>query len=133
MSPRTRSVTTPSVTGFTAVLDVNTSGYRNAWSEIANANMPAAASPARLIGSTTWKTACQRVAPSTSAASSISNGTFLKNPVSSHTVNGIEIVGSTTTSDQIEFWSPIECTTRVSGINSSVGGIRYVAKITMPS
>src|SRR5215831_12398355 len=100
-SPRTRSVTTPKVTGFTVVLDVNTSGYRNACREIANANIPDAARPARLIGSTTRKTAWLRVAPSTRAASSISNGTFLKKPIKSHTENGIEMVGSTSTSDHI--------------------------------
>src|ERR671938_1844801 len=117
-----RSVTTPRVTGLTAVLEVNTSGYRNAWSEMAKANMPAAASPARLIGSTTRNTAAARLQPSTSAASSISNGTFLKKPISSQTQNGIEIVGSTTTSDQIVFCSPSVWTTLVSGMNSSVGG-----------
>src|ERR1051326_3430347 len=119
-----RSVTTPNVTGLAAVDDVNTSGYRDACSEIANANIPAAAKPAREMGSTTRSTACQRVAPSTSAASSISNGTFLKKPINSHTENGIEMVGSTSTSDQMVFCKPNTCTTRVSGMKISVGGTR---------
>ncbi len=53
--------------------------------------------------------------------------------MSSHTENGIEMVGRMSTSDQIEFCKPRVCTTLVSGIKISVGGTRYVAKMAMPS
>src|SRR5262252_3340258 len=83
-------------------------------------------------GSTVFTNAPNTVQPSTTAASSISRGTDLKNPISSQVQNGIVKVGYTTTSDHSESCSPNAVTTRDSGRNSSVGGTRYARKIPMP-
>ena len=58
------------------------------------------------------------------AASSISNGTVLKKPMSSHVQNGIVRVGYTTTSDHQESCRSSKLTTRASGMNRMMPGTR---------
>src|SRR6185436_4117039 len=85
------------------------------------------------IGITSFRKAPKRVRPSTIAASSSSLGIDLKNPISNQIENGIVKLGYTTTSDQMLSCSPRIATMRDSGMNSRVGGTRYVRKMMMPS
>ena len=89
-----------------------------------NEKITAVTSPGQLTGRTTRSSAPSWPQPSTCAASSISNGTVLKNPISSQVQNGIVKVGYTTTSDHQESWSPSSLTTRASGRKRMIGGTR---------
>src|SRR4051812_50193070 len=74
-----------------------------------------------------------RLQPSTIAASSISTGCALKNPISSQEQNGMVKVGYTSTSDHIEFCNPSSAMIRDSGRKRSVGGNREGGKKRMAS
>src|SRR6516165_4517933 len=76
-------------------------------------------------GSTVFTNAPSTVQPSTIAASSISRGTDLKNPINSQVQNGIVKVGYTTTSDQSESCSP-KSDTRRDSCRNSVSSKRYL-------
>src|SRR5438093_13489097 len=84
--------------------------------------------PGQLTGSTTRRSAPNWPHPSIIAASSISNGTVLKNPMRSQVQNGIVKVGYTTTSDHQVSWRPSSLTTRESGMNRMSAGKRDVIK-----
>src|ERR671937_123905 len=90
-------------------------------------------SPGRLSGTTTCTIAWTSPQPSTQAASSISGGSALKKPTSSHVQNGIVNAGYTTTSAHQESNNPSVPTIRASGRNNTIGGTRYVTKIAVPS
>src|SRR5438445_13842050 len=87
--------------------------------------------PGQLTGSTTRRSAPNWPHPSIIAASSISNGTVLKNPMRSQVQNGIVKVGYTTTSDHQGSWRPSSLTTRESGMNRMIDGTRYVMKMAI--
>ena len=88
--------------------------------------------PGQLTGSTTRSSAPNCPQPSTMAASSISNGTVLKKPISSQVQKGMVKVGYTTTSAHHESCRSSVLTTRASGMNRMMAGTRYVMKIPMP-
>src|ERR1051326_9295004 len=88
--------------------------------------------PGTESGSTVFMKAPMTVQPSTIAASSISRGTDLKNPMNSQVQNGMVKVGYTSTSDHSESCSPTDATTRDNGRNKRVGGTREVRKNPMP-
>src|SRR5215469_5440482 len=102
MSPRIKSVATPSVTGFSSEEEMNVSAYTNSCMVSVNAKMTTVRIAGSESGSTVFTKAPIMVQPSTIAASSISRGTDLKNPISSQVQNGIVKVGYTTTSDHSE-------------------------------
>src|SRR2546426_12312135 len=77
--------------------------------------------PGQLTGSTTRRSAPNWPHPSIIAASSISNGTVLKNPMRSQVQNGIVKVGYTTTSDHQVSWRPSSLTTRERSEERRVG------------
>ncbi len=123
-SPRTRSVTTPSVTIFWSESDTNVSAYTYSCMTSVKAKIATVSMPGMLTGSTIRNIAPSRLQPSTRAASVISRGTFLKKPMSSQVQNGIVKVGYTTTSAHFVFTSPSPTTSCDSGRKSSVGGTR---------
>jgi hypothetical protein len=89
-----------------------------------NEKIVAVMSPGQLTGRTTRSSAPSWLQPSTMAASSISNGTVLKNPMSSQVQKGMVKVGYTTTSDhQLSCRSSV-LTTRASGMNRMMAGTR---------
>src|SRR5213083_2587702 len=92
-SPRINSVATPSGTGFWSEIEMNASEYRKSCMDSVNEKMIDVMSPGQLTGSTTRSSAPSWLQPSIIAASSISNGTVLKNPIRSHVQNGIVNVG----------------------------------------
>ncbi|MCY1303340.1 hypothetical protein D9M68_896160 [compost metagenome] len=75
-------------------------------------------------GTTTFRKAPKRLSPSIMAASSISRGTALKNPIISQLQNGTVKLGYTSTSDHSESCSPSAPIMRENGMNKIVGGIR---------
>src|SRR5437588_8102763 len=83
-----RSVATPSGTGFWSETDTKTSEYRKSCMVRVNAKITAVRIPGQLTGMTVRSRALSRPHPSTWAASSISGGTVLKNPLSSHVQYG---------------------------------------------
>src|SRR6516162_6116171 len=102
MSPRMRSVATPKVTGFSSEEEMKVSAYTNSCMVSVNAKMITVRIPGSDRGSTVFTNAPMTVQPSTIAASSISRGIDLKNPISSQVQNGMVNVGYTTTSDHTE-------------------------------
>src|SRR5580704_8057410 len=124
MSPRIRSVATPSVTGFSSDDEMNVRAYTNSCMVSVKAKMTTVRIAGTESGSTVFTNAPMMVQPSTIAASSISRGTDLKNPMNSQVQNGIVKVGYTRTRDHSESCSPSTETTRDSGRNSRVGGTR---------
>src|SRR6516164_3867775 len=124
MSPRMRSVATPSVTGFSSEDEMKVNAYTNSCMVSVNAKITTVRIPGTESGSTVFTNAPMMVQPSTIAASSISRGTDFKNPMNNQVQNGMVKVGYTTTSDHSESCSPNAATTRDSGRNSSVGGTR---------
>src|SRR5215510_7462570 len=124
MSPRTRSVATPSVTGFSSEEEMKVRAYTNSCIVSAKAKMTTVRIPGTESGSTVFTKAPTTVQPSTMAASSISRGTDLKKPMNSQVQNGIVKVGYTSTSDQSESCKPSIDTTRDNGRKSNVGGTR---------
>src|ERR1700693_1066851 len=119
MSPRTRSVATPRVTGFSSEDGMKVRAYTNSCMVSVNAKMTTVRIAGTDSGSTVFTNAPMTVHPSTIAASSISRGTDLKNPMNSQVQNGIVKVGYTSTRDHSESCSPNTETTRDSGRNSS--------------
>src|SRR6516165_4866331 len=117
-----RSVATPSVTGFSSDAEMKVSAYTNSCMVSVNAKMTTVRTAGSESGRIVFANAPTTVQPSTIAASSISRGIDLKNPISSQVQNGMVNVGYTTTSDHTESWSPSRVTTRDSGRNSNVGG-----------
>src|SRR5512132_1351817 len=91
------SVATPSGTGFCSEIDTNASEYRKSCIDSVNEKMIEVMIPGQLTGSTTRSSAPSWPQPSSMAASSISNGTVLKKPMSNQVQNGIVNVGYTTT------------------------------------
>src|SRR5437773_12505462 len=87
--------------------------------------------PGQLTGSTTRRSAPNWPHPSIIAASSISNGTVVKNPMRGQVQNGIVKVGDTTTSDHQVSWRPRSLTTRGSGVSRMIDGAREVATIAI--
>src|SRR3954447_21542025 len=85
------------------------------------------------IGTTTRTNAPRRLQPSIIAASSTSLGIALKKPSMSHEEKGTVKEGYTSTNDHNESSKCKLTTTRDKGMNSSVGGTRYVRKMPMPS
>src|SRR6516225_4256800 len=124
MSPRMRSVATPSVTGFSSEEEMKVRAYTNSCMVRVKVKMITVRIAGTDSGSTVFTNAPNTVQPSTIAASSLSRGTDLKNPISSQVQNGIVKVGYTTTSDHSESCRPKSETSRDSGRNSSVGGTR---------
>src|SRR5262245_16389739 len=78
--------------------------------------------PASEIGMTICTMARAGLQPSTMAAASMSLEIDLKNPMSSHTQNGMVNEGYTSTSAPSVSCSPSPATMRDIGMNSSVGG-----------
>src|SRR5260370_28697873 len=115
MSPRIRSVATPSVTGFSSDEEIKVSAYTNSWMVSVNAKITTVRMAGSDSGRIVLTNAPTRVQPSTIAASSISRGTDLKNPMSSQGQNGMVKVGEITTSDHRESLSPHNVTHRDSG------------------
>src|SRR5215475_4709267 len=124
MSPRTRSVATPSVTGFSSEEEMKVRAYTNSCIVRVKAKMTTVRIAGTESGSTVFTKAPTTVQPSTMAASSISRGTDLKNPMNNQVQKGIVKVGYTSTSDHRESCNPSKDTTRDSGKNSNVGGTR---------
>src|SRR5215510_1513444 len=124
MSPRTRSVATPSVTGFSSDEEMKVRAYTNSCMVSVKAKMTTVSIPGIESGSTVFTKAPTAVHPSTIAASSISRGTDLKKPMNSQVQNGMVNVGYTRTSDQRESCKPSTDTTRDNGKKSNVGGTR---------
>src|SRR6266446_10611104 len=124
MSPRIRSVATPRVTGFSSDAEMKVSAYTNSCMVSVKAKITTVRMAGSDSGRIVFTNAPTTVQPSTIAASSISRGTDLKNPMNSQVQNGMVKVGYTTTSDQSESCSPKSETRRDSGRNSSVGGTR---------
>src|SRR6266704_6639944 len=102
MSPRISSVATPRVTGFSSDEEMKVSAYTNSCRVSVNEKMTTVRIAGSESGRTVFTNAPMTVQPSTIAASSISRGTDLKNPISSQVQNGIVKVGYTTTSDHSE-------------------------------
>src|SRR5262249_28031134 len=100
------------------------SAYVNSWIVRVKAKMTADRMPASEIGMTICTMARARLQPSTMAASSMSLGTDLKKPMSSHTQNGMVNEGYTSTSDHSVSCSPSAATMRDIGMNRSVEGTR---------
>src|SRR5436190_20076020 len=131
-APPISSVATPSGTGFCSEMDTKASEYRTSCMDSVNEKITAVITPGQLTGSTTRSSAPNWLHPSIIAASSISNGTVLKNPMRSHVQNGIVKVGYTTTSDHQESWRWSSITTRGSGMNRMMADTRYVMKMAIP-
>src|SRR6476469_9502847 len=92
-SPRIRSVDTPSVIGFWSDDETKVSAYTNS----CKVNVKVKITNLRIAGSDSGiailMKAPNRLQPSTIAASSISTGSALKNPISSQEQNGMVKVG----------------------------------------
>src|SRR5438309_4262438 len=131
-SPRMRSVATPRGTGFWSEMETYTSAYRKSCIVSVNAKMTAVKIPAMLTGRTTRISAANGPHPSTRAASSISGGTVLKNPLSSQVQYGIVNVGYTRTRAHLVSMRWEMLTTRDRGMNKRTGGMRYPRKIPIP-
>src|SRR2546426_9271903 len=123
-SPRTRFVGTPTLTVCWPLEVMNVSAYVNSWIVSVKAKITADRMPASEIGMMICTIARARLQPSTIAASSMSLGIDLKNPMRSHTQNGIVNDGYTTTSDQSVSCRPRIATIRDMGMKSNVDGTR---------
>src|SRR5215831_11368086 len=119
-----RSVATPRVIGFWSEADTKVSAYTNSCKVRVKVKITVVRMPGNDSGRAILMKAPNRLQPSTIAASSISTGSVLKNPMSSHVQKGMVKVGYTTTSDHIEFCNPRRVITRDSGRKRSVGGTR---------
>src|SRR6266480_3961254 len=95
--------------------------------------MHATATPGVASGSTISVNDCQRVAPSTCAASSSSRGMLKKYALSSHTLNGTENIRYTAISAGSQFSMCRLLSTMKIGMNSSVDGNRYTKKTELDS
>src|SRR5207237_4452197 len=95
--------------------------------------MHATAMPGVASGSTMNTRLCQRVAPSTSAASSSSRGMVRKYALSSQMLNGTEKVRYTATSAGNESSKCKLFSTMKIGMNSSVDGNRYTKNTALES
>src|SRR5579871_4772518 len=92
-SPRTRSVVTPSVIGFWSVADMNVSAYTNSCKVRVKVKITTVRMAGTDSGTTILMKAPNRLQPSTIAASSISGGIALKNPINSQVQKGMVNVG----------------------------------------
>src|SRR5262245_8692496 len=92
-SPRTRSVVTPSVIGFWSDDDTKVRAYTNSCSVRVKVKMTTVRMAGTDNGIAILMKAPNRLHPSTIAASSISTGSALKNPISNQEQNGIVKVG----------------------------------------
>src|SRR4030095_8148316 len=104
----------------------------NSFHDSVNAKMPADRMPGTAIGKMIRAIAPKRVAPSMRAHSSSSLGIVLKYPIRSHVQNGIRNVGYVRISAQGVLPSWKSRMMSASGMNSNVGGTRYVTKIDVP-
>src|SRR4029450_9411046 len=95
--------------------------------------MHATATPGVASGSTINASDCQRVAPSTSAASSSSRGMLRKYALSNQMLNGTENVRDTATSAGSQFNMRMLLSTMKIGMNSSVAGNRYTKNTELDS